>query len=227
MLLAIDTSTQIAGIALYREGSLREECTWWSEQNHTTELMPAVVALLARQGITTADLQSIAVALGPGSFNGLRVGISTAKGLAYALGIPLVGVSTLEVLAYPHALHRSPIRPLLPSGRGQVSTALFRSWRGQWRRLEEDGLDTVENLCQRTTRRTLFCGEITPALADLLRQRLGRLAVVAAPVAAFRRAGFLADLAWKRLQAGQRDDPAALQPIYLRRPSIGGVSGGV
>jgi len=223
MLLAIDTSTQIASVALYHNGMLQDESTWWSQQNHTAELMPAIINLLGRQGLTPSQLEGIAVALGPGSFNGIRVGVSTAKGLAYALGLPLVGVSTLEILAYAHSLMRIPIRPILPAGRGQINTALFRNFRHRWCRLEEDRITTWDEICIQTVRRTVFCGEIGQAEAERLRQDLGRLAVILPPAANWRRAGYLAELAWQRLQAGLCDDPITLQPIYLRRPSIGGI----
>lgn len=224
MLLAIDTSNQTASVALYHQDGLRQECTWRSEQNHTSELMPTVVSLLAKQGVAAGQLQGVGVALGPGSFNGLRVGVSAAKGLAFALNIPLVGVGTLEILAYPHILTRGLIRPILPAGRGQVSTALFRAFRGRWKPLEQAHLSTLEEICGQTTRRTVFCGQITASMADVLHEQLGRKAVLASPAASWRRAGFLAELAWQRLQAGESDNPITLEPIYLRRPSIGGAA---
>jgi len=224
MLLAIDTSNQTASIALHHQDGLRQECTWWSEQNHTTELMPAVVSLLAKQGVAVGQLQGVAVALGPGSFNGLRVGVSAAKGLAFALSIPLVGVGTLEILAYPHILARGLIRPVLPAGRDQVSTALFRAFRGKWTRVEQDHLSTLEEICDQTVRRTVFCGQLTLPMADFLHQHLDRKALLASPAAGWRRAGFLAELAWQRLQTGDSDSPITMEPIYLRRPSIGGAA---
>ncbi len=224
MLLALDTSTRIASVALYHQGTLRDECTWWSELNHTTELGPVVTAMLARQAVAPGGLEVVAVAAGPGSFNGLRVGVSMAKGLAQGLGIPVIAVSTLEVLAYAQRHSRGAIRPILNAGRGQVATALFRSFRGKWRRVEEDHLSTVEEIIAGTARRTLFCGEISPAAAEQLRQALDGRAVVAGEVASWRRAGFLAELADQRFQAGGARQADALEPIYLRRPSIGGVS---
>lgn len=224
MILALDTSTRIASVALFHQGTLLDECTWRSELNHTTELGPVVTAMLARQAVLPGGLDAVAVAIGPGSFNGLRVGVSMAKGMAQALGIPVVGIGTLELIAYQQRHFRGPIRPILGAGRAQVATAQFRSFRGKWRRVEDDHLSTVEEIIAGTSRRTLFCGEISPAGAAQLDLALGGRAVLAGEVASWRRAGFLAELANERLQAGRADQADTLEPVYLRRPSIGGVS---
>jgi tRNA threonylcarbamoyladenosine biosynthesis protein TsaB len=220
--LALDTSTQTASVALFRAGRVLEEHTWWSEQNHTTELAPAVASLLARQGVGVSELQAVAVAVGPGSFNGLRVGMSFAKGMACSLGLPVIGVSTLEALAYQQLRFRGLIRPLIPAGRGELNTALFSASRGRWRRLEPDRLAALESVVAETAHRTLFCAGLLPEQAVLLREQLGKRAVIASPAACCPRAGYLAELAWQRLQAGQGIDAGVLEPIYLRRPSIGG-----
>src|SRR4030042_2821251 len=103
MQLAIDASTEIASIALFSEGKVQAELTWHSQMNQTAELLPNVVYLLKQAKIELKDIDGIIVAKGPGSFNGLRVGMGTAKGLATALGIPLVSISTLEAEAFQHA----------------------------------------------------------------------------------------------------------------------------
>jgi tRNA threonylcarbamoyladenosine biosynthesis protein TsaB len=224
MLLALDTSTRIASVALFHQGNLLDECTWRSELNHTTELGPVVTAMLARQAVLPGGLDALGVAIGPGSFNGLRVGVSMAKGMAQALGIPVVGIGTLEVIAYQQRHFRGLIRPILGAGRAQVATAQFRSYRGKWRRVEDDRLATIEEIIAATSRRTLFCGEVSSAVCAHLALALGGRAVVAGDVASWRRAGFLAELASELLQAGHAGQAEALEPVYLRRPSIGGVS---
>ncbi|GAI02337.1 unnamed protein product [marine sediment metagenome] len=113
MQLAIDTSTDTASLALVQDSEVLAELTWRCEQNHSVELLPRLADLLGR---TKSNLQSIScvmVAKGPGSFNGLRVGVSTAKGLAFSLGIPIIGISTLEVEAYQHAETNLPICPII------------------------------------------------------------------------------------------------------------------
>lgn len=220
MLLALDTSTRFASIALYDEQGVHGEHTWRVEQNHTEDLMPRVVGLMEAARIAPVGLTGVAVALGPGSFNGLRVALSVAKGLALGLDIPLVGVSTLEVVAYQHGSLSLPVRPILEGGGGQLATALYRVVRNHWAQLEEPHLATQDELCAETSQRTLFCGEIGSATANTLRERLDHLAIIAPPAANARRAGYLAELGWYRIQDGLIDDATTLQPLYLRRPHI-------
>ena len=180
MLLALDTSTRFASIALYNEFGVQGEHTWHVEQNHTEDLMPHVVALMAAAHVVPATLTGVVVALGPGSFNGLRVAMSAAKGMAIALHIPIVGFSTLETLAYQHGSLSLPVRPILEGGGPELATALYRVTRNHWAQVEEPRLATVDSICEATTQRTLFCGEISPALAAEFRQRLEN-AVIAPP----------------------------------------------
>ncbi len=122
MQLAIDTSTDTASIALVRDAEVLVELTWHSGRNHTTQLLPNLSRLLDKADIHSVNC--IFVAKGPGSFNGLRVGVSTAKGLAFSLKIPLVGISTLEVEAYQHAETGLPVCPIFNAGRGEIATAI-------------------------------------------------------------------------------------------------------
>lgn len=218
MELAIDTSTEMAGLVLAHHGQLRVELTWNAGQNHTAELVPNLIYLLGQQKTKLQELEAVVVARGPGSFNGLRVGVSTAKGLAFALSIPLVGISTLEAQAYAHAPSGLTICSLFNAGRGEVAAALFRG-RGGWCRLLEEQITTIEALSGLIKEETIFCGELTREMARELRERLGGRAVLAG-AASVRRAGYLAELGWQRLERGQRDDPTTLQPLYLRRPSV-------
>ncbi|MFI5269142.1 MAG: tRNA (adenosine(37)-N6)-threonylcarbamoyltransferase complex dimerization subunit type 1 TsaB [Chloroflexota bacterium] len=104
MLLALDTATHYASVALHDGQRLLAEHTWLANQDHTRTLLPHVRSLLAEAHAGMDSLTALAVALGPGSFNGLRVGLSTAKGLAIARGLPLAGASTLELLAAEYGL---------------------------------------------------------------------------------------------------------------------------
>jgi tRNA threonylcarbamoyl adenosine modification protein YeaZ len=116
MLLAIDTATHYASVALHDGERLLAEHTWLARQDHTRTLHPHIQALLTESGTSIENLTVVAVALGPGSFNGLRVGLSTAKGLAIARGLPLAGASTLELLASEYGLSEIT----MPAGRGRI-----------------------------------------------------------------------------------------------------------
>jgi tRNA threonylcarbamoyladenosine biosynthesis protein TsaB len=218
LLLAIDTATRVPSLALYDGEWVLAEETWRSAENHTVELMPGVVRALQRQGVSPTELTGIAVALGPGSFTGLRIGLGVAKGLALTLSIPLVGIPTLDALVHGQGRKRGPVCAMLQAGRGRVSAAFYRRRGGQWHRQGDYRLTTLAELCGELETRTLFCGEIDAQATELLRERLGAKAVVASPASSLRRAGYLAELGWQRLKRGGADDPATLAPIYLRHP---------
>ena len=220
MQIAIDTSTDTASLALIQDGKILAEMTWHCGQNHTVQLLPNLYHLLE---ITDFDLQSadcIIVARGPGSYNGLRVGISTAKGLTFSLDLPIIGISTLEAEAYQHAETGLPICPIFNAGREEVATATYQKKSGQWQQLTAEHLTTLEFLCSQIMTKTVFCGEYVLTIADELKKRLEQKAIVLSPAAGLRRAGFLAELGLKRFEAGDFDNPTTLQPLYFRGPPI-------
>jgi len=220
MQLAIDTSTDTASLALVQDSTVLAELTWRCEQNHTIELLPRLADLLSRTKSSLQSINCIMVAKGPGSFNGLRVGISTAKGLAFSLGIPMVGISTLEVEAYQHAETNLPICPIFNAGRGEIATAIYQMKRNEWHQITSEHITTVETLCSQITTKTLFCGEFVASIAGQLRKQLKQRAIISSSTARLRRASFLAELGQQRLKAGNYDNPASLHPLYLRRPPI-------
>ena len=219
MELAIDTSSNIVSIALSHKGEMLASSTWQTTENHTIELLPNLVCLLQQAKAELSSVEAIIVAKGPGSFNGLRVGISTAKGLASVLNILLLGVNTLEVEAYPFAFTGLPLRPIHRSGRDEIATALYRQKDNEWQCLETANITTVETLCRRIRQKTLFCGEIPADMISKLRQNLGRRAIIPETDRPFR-ASSLVTLGWQRLSKGERDDAVTLQPLYLRPPHI-------
>jgi tRNA threonylcarbamoyl adenosine modification protein YeaZ len=220
MLLAIDTSTDTASLALVKDSQVLAELTWRCQQNHSVELLPRLADLLGRSKSSLQSINCIIVAKGPGSFNGLRVGVSTAKGLAFSLGIPIVGISTLEVEAYQHAETNLPICPIFNAGRGEIATAIYQMKDNEWYQIVGEHITTVETLCSQITTKTLFCGEFVAAIAGELKKQLKRKAIISSSTARLRRAGFLAELGQRRLAAGNYDNPATLHPLYLRRPPI-------
>jgi tRNA threonylcarbamoyl adenosine modification protein YeaZ len=220
MQLAIDTSTDTASLALVRERHVLAEFTWRCGQNHTRQLLPNLEHLLRQFELGPAEITGIIVARGPGSFNGLRVGISVAKGLAFSLGIPIVGISSLEAEAYQHAETGLPVCPIFSAGRGEIATAMYHKRDGEWLQLADEDVTTVDVLCSGIATRTIFCGEYVPTIAPQITELLKGKAVIPSATTSIRRGGFLAELGLKRLEAGDIDEPATLQPVYLRRPSI-------
>jgi tRNA threonylcarbamoyladenosine biosynthesis protein TsaB len=223
MLLAIDTATRNASLALYDENGVQAESTWRSRENHTVELMVQVIHLLGLARIPKTDVSAVAVALGPGSFTGLRVGISIAKGLAFGLQVPLLGIPTLDAIALCHSYQPLPIWAVISAGRGRYSVARYAAQCGSIQREGDYALVNAAGLIdlasamkgeEQRPPRALFSGELDAPLAQLLADRLGERAILALPALNVRRAGFLAELAWRRLQRGEADDTQALAPMY-------------
>ena len=214
MLLAIDTSTTQTGLALYHEQGVIAECTWQSGRNHTAQVLPQLDMLLRHTNLRRDSLRAIAVASGPGSWSGLRVGMSIAKALVLAANLPLLGVGTLDVLAYAHAPSPLPVLPLIRLGRDRFATAQFAAGDPP-ERGEADRNTTLEQLAAAIDQPTLFCGDLDAAVRNELSARLGDRARFPRLAANHRRAACLAEIAWQRWQRGETDDPVALEPIYL------------
>ncbi|MGD8245400.1 MAG: tRNA (adenosine(37)-N6)-threonylcarbamoyltransferase complex dimerization subunit type 1 TsaB [Anaerolineae bacterium] len=215
--MAIDTATDQASLALHDGLRVRMEQTWEAPRRHTIELTARLAAAMEALDLGPERLSGVAVATGPGSFTGLRIGMAVAKGLVMAQRVPLVGIPTLDVLASAQGHDRRPLAAVLRAGRGRICVAIYR-WRfGGWRAEGEAHLTTWSNLAEEISEPTLLCGEIDPAGADLM-AGLGERAVVLPPAWRLRRAGFLAELGWRLLREGRVDDPAALTPIYLKYP---------
>ena len=220
MFLAIDTSSDSAGLALTSENSILAEQTWLCGRNHTVELLPHLERFLKQTGRGIKDIRGIIVATGPGSFNGLRVGLGTAKGLAFSLDIPIAGIGTLEAATYQFAPCGLPVCAIFSAGRGEISYAVYQRKDGGWQCLAPPSLSSIPELLSRINEKTLFCGEPTPAMLDEIRAGLGDKAVIPAPFDLARHPVFLAALGMKRIIGGDINDPATIQPIYLRGAHI-------
>ena len=210
MLLAIDTSTTWTGLACYDATGVLGECAWQSGRDHTAQLLPQLTLLLRHIGRARDQISAIGVARGPGSWSGLRVGMSTAKGLALARGLPLIGIGTLEALAYQHARRGMTVVPLIRLGRERYATTGVGA--------REPRNTTLAELCGEINGHALFCGDIDAGARETLRARLGNRAEFPAPAANLRRPGYLAELAWQRFENGETDGVATLEPIYLGQP---------
>ena len=221
MLLAIDTSTRNASVALSDGGRVVAIRAWHSMVNHSSELMPAVAQLLESRGVRPKELHAVSVALGPGGFSALRTGVSAAKGMAMAVDIPIVGVGSLDLEAYPFRDAGTRICALLEAGRGEAASMLIAPDGSRSREDRITGPDELlDELGGADEGVTLFCGEGLQSWAGNIRERLGPKALLChTPPSA--RAGSLAELAHSRLEAGKTDDLDSLQPNYLRMPSIG------
>jgi tRNA threonylcarbamoyladenosine biosynthesis protein TsaB len=209
LLLSLDTSTSTASVALFDGQRVWSETTWLAGREHSTRLLVEVEIALERVGKRTEDLTGLVVARGPGSFTGVRVALSVAKGIAAGRGIPVWGINSLDVLAHAAGPVDLPVMAVLEAGRSRYATALYA--RGQC--VEAPRLATIDQLQELIAEPTFLIGEVSEeARAHLEHHPFARIADAAA---CLRRAGFLAELGWRLAQSGDPGDPRALDALYV------------
>lgn len=208
LLLAIDTATDTASVALYDGRQVVAERTWLAGRHHSQQVLAEVAAAMALGNWRGDDVAGVAVALGPGSFTGVRVGLSLAEGLAFAWDVPRYAFSTLDALARAAVGAERPVRPLVGLGRDRFATALYE--RGQAR--EPIRSVSAADLALLSDEPTLLVGDGVASFGPL--RETHRQWIVATPAASTRRAAFLAELGWEALQAGA-PGRARIEPIYL------------
>jgi len=218
MLLAIDTATRFAGLALWGDDQVWAEETWYSAMTHSVELVPRIRRMLRTHRVTVESLTGVAVSLGPGSFTGLRIGLAAAKGLVLPFRLPIIGIPTLDAVAYPYFQSSQPVWAILQAGRGRIGAACYAEVDGVWTQLVAPSLTTLDGLCQTATLPATFVGELDRASADSLQARLGPTATIPPPCLRVWRTACLAELAARRLAANDVDDVATLAPLYLQSP---------
>ncbi len=249
LLLALDTSTRYASIALCSQDECRSEYTWFANGNHSVDLLGHIQQMVAECKISVQQIDAIAVATGPGSFNGVRVALATAKALSFSLKKPLFGISTLEISASQQQHRRGPVCAILEAGRSELYAACYIFDESQTsngeiiyhaRQLGDNLLFLPQQLAAYIQEQApgwfdslfraeeaelslppfLFCGEISEASRQALHAALPDQSHFVSGVSSMRHATTLATLALQRLHEGKEDDPLVLEPLYLRRPSI-------
>jgi len=216
--LGIDTSTTHVGVALGRDGSVLARSSEPAARRHAEMLVPAIDARLRDAGLRPADLDALAVGIGPGLFTGLRVGVTTAIVMARALAVPVVAVPTLDLLAAPHAADGRVVAPVVDARRREVFGATFATGPGGARRLAEDSVGPAGDLADALDALgvdVLVVGDGPAAHPDAF---VGRARLeVAGPDAAVPDPGVLVLRAFADLAAGAGLDPDAVRPRYLRK----------
>jgi tRNA threonylcarbamoyladenosine biosynthesis protein TsaB len=214
MLLALDTATQALAIALHDGQQVLVEQVWTGTRYQTEHLAPEVALSLRRMGLTARSLTAVAVASGPGSYTGLRVGMALAKGIALAHNLPLAGIPTLDILAHAQPSGDYQLLAMIQAGRGRLAALWYKwssaGWVGQGRPVSLDWPGVLVRLDGPTR----VCGDIDREGRSLLAGHPG--VQIAPPAQCVRRPAILADLGWLRLKAKPRPDPATLVPEYLQ-----------
>jgi tRNA threonylcarbamoyladenosine biosynthesis protein TsaB len=215
-ILSIDTSSGQGGVALY-DGRRLSTRSWPADRSHTTTLLSEIHQLLDRAEISVRELAAVAIATGPGTFTGLRVGFGVAKGFHLAASVPLIGVPTLEATALAFGSCMSPIVAVVGAGRGRLVWARFEASTEGLTQSRAPQNGTVSELIDELNGSgpVLITGEFDEDQAGLFDRIVG----VSMPPAALRirHPGALAELAWRRWQAGQLDDARTIEPVYLSR----------
>lgn len=218
-LLAVDTSGPVCGVAIMTDNVIRYECAAVNKLTHSTNLLPMVDAAFAATGLTLADMDRLAVVTGPGSFTGVRIGVSTVKGLAHGAKKACVAVDALEAMAYGAGEFNGVICPIQDARAGQVYGAAFVCMDGRMERVMADQPLKLENYVETIASfgdRFLFLGDGMPVHREKLTVLLGESAVFAPPHLAYLRPASVAQLA---AQTDETLDYLALMPMYLRAPN--------
>ena len=214
-LLAIDTCTRRASIALRDATTLRAEMTWDCERHHTATVSAKIQALMQTSAIPSSEIGAVAVAIGPGSFTGVRCGLAIGKGFALANGVPMLGVTAFDVIAQAQPNRRKPVYALVEAGRSRVAACRY-TWAGdeltvasEWR------VFSLADFVAQVQSPAYVCGDVAGLLANAgLAAQLKAHATLAPAWLNLRRAGVLAELAYTRWEHGEVDDAATLMPIY-------------
>ena len=218
MLLAIDTATDCVALALGDGAVILAEHNWICANNHTVELTPQVNRMLRTEGVGADSLEAVAVGIGPGSFTGLRIGLAFAKGFAISHAIPIVGIPTLDIVAYGQPKRDGPLIAVLSAGRDRIAVQSYRWNEGCWK---SDGSPQISDwnrlLNDLDKDAAHVCGEIDAVGRDALQEQVS----FAPAYLNVRRGACLIAIARQRLSSGQMDDPNDLAPVYLRTPEVG------
>lgn len=212
-LIAIETATLIGSIAIADDEKLISELTLNIKATHSEKLMAAIDHLMELSGLTLNDMDAIAVSIGPGSFTGLRIGLSAAKGLSYGSGKPLIGIPTLDALASNLSFSRYLVCPILDARKGEVYTAIY----SKNEKVVDDMAVKPASLIEMIKEDTVFLGDGVSAYRSLLKDQLGDLYHEAPLPLQLPKASNVAMLALKRLRNNDVDDPFALVPRYIRK----------
>jgi tRNA threonylcarbamoyladenosine biosynthesis protein TsaB len=225
MLLAIDTSTSIMSLALHSGDTLLAECTLTIGRGHSEHLASMIQQMMTQSNVDASDLTAMAVAIGPGSYTGLRIGVSLAKGMAAVNNLPLVGISTLDTIALGQGFYntRYTLVVVVPAGRGRVISGEYRGKKGRWVAKDKPILQAWDDLLETYEDRIYLTGEITSSGLEAIQvaQESGKSITLIQPAYRLQRAGFLAEEAWRQIRdTTEEHDLSAdkVMPVYLKSP---------
>ena len=216
-ILAIDTSTKAGSVAITDDEEIIAERCLNADITHSETLLPAIKNIFDESGVSSSNIDLLALTLGPGSFTGIRIGVSTIKGFAFALDKPVVGVSTLEAMARNFPQVEEEITPLVDARRGEFYTADFKWSCGELKRLSEDSALPPEAILNKERGKTFFVGDGLIKMAESLKSSLGEKAIFSPDNDSYIKGSIVAKMALKKFHEGEILDAASFTPLYLRR----------
>lgn len=220
-ILGIDTATRVAGAAVVNGERLVSERFIHNLQTHSQNIIPMIQQVMDDAGLKPADLSGIAVTGGPGSFTGLRIGMSVAKTMSMVLKIPVIGVSTLRAMAWNLYGAEGLICPILDARKNEVYTCIYQSAPDGLHKLADPAALSPERLfsllAEHPGEKVTFIGDGVPVYGQALKEKLGDCALFGTMINSFPRASAVAELGLYQLKEGRLSDPTFLQPIYLRK----------
>jgi len=215
--LAVDTATTSCSVAIVDKTSLLSEFTLDREQTHSKHLMDMIKAALRMSGLNFSDLDGFAVTRGPGSFTGLRIGISTIKGLAVALEKPVVGVSSLEALALQVSYSRDLICPILDARKGEVYFSRYRFLNGHLKNQTKERVAPPDKAVDDLSESCLFVGNGALLYKEIILEKMGKFASFAPLIQNTIRASTMAYLSMAKFEKNDTDDIEKISPYYIRK----------
>ena len=216
-ILAVDTSTTSCSVAVVDEDSLLAEMTIIREQTHSKHLMDVIHTVIGFSGLAISAVDGFAVTRGPGTFTGLRIGISTVKGLAVASGKPIVGVSSLDALAEQCACSGYLICPLIDARRGEVYFSRYRFQDGILKKEIGEGVLPPDQAVRDINEPSLLVGSGALLYQGVLAETLGKWMYLALPSQHTIRASTVAQLSLRRFEKADTDDVSTFTPQYIRK----------
>ena len=217
-ILGIETATKTGGVAILSEEGVHAEYTLNIEVAHAERLMSTVERVLKDTRLTLAAIGGFGVSIGPGSFTGLRIGLATVKGLAFATGKPVAAVPTLKALAWRIPSPAYPVCPLLDARKQQVYAALYRREADAIVELMPETVTVLADLADAIAGDVLFTGEGARLFAPEIRALFGGRAHVAPLSAMAPSASCVAEIAHRMITEGRQAAPDEVTPKYIRRP---------
>ncbi len=215
-ILGVDTATWRASVGFAIDGTVVAEHSLLTTGNHAASLLPLIDEVLQRAGCSVDAVDAIAVSSGPGSFTGLRIGLSVAKGIACATGAQLVAVPTLEALARTVVHRTGAICSILDARKGELYAAAFESNGTQLKRLRADVLVTPDALLPTLPTPCCVLGDAVERYGEVFKERLGAGATILPFETHAPRGGVVASMGWEFLQTGTAAATHALEPFYIR-----------